>query len=191
MSFDGNALHEPDHLSVLHAMNDAVTPEAIQSMTRFAVSFGEMADILNHPDVPALLSAVSDHAVDLTGVVVRVADMERMGQIERVIQLLSLVSSALDAMTPDIIAGLVKTMAGAIEIGDAVLSSEIFAKMPIVLEELQHVLDHPPTTEKGTVRTVMNAMRDKDVRVGLDIALTLLRRLGQSVNTLKGGTNHE
>ena len=189
MDVKDETIGQRDYLSVLQALTDAVTPEGVQAIVKFVSSLGEMADAINNPDVLSLLKAVGEHAAQLTRIVSRVAIMEETGQIERVVQILSLVASAQDAMTPEIIAGLIRTVTVVGEIGDRVLQTGLIEKVPDVLDEVQQVLDQPPRASGGPVRRVMTAMRDKDTRAGLEVVLELLRRFGESLDTKVQGGN--
>lgn len=112
----------------------------------------------------------------------RVALLEQSGQFERVIQVLSFLTAALDAMTPEIIAGLVKTISNIGLLGDQVMQIGLLEKMPDALTQVSDVLDHPPTVTGGPIRRVMSALKDPETRVGLEVALELLKRLGKSVS---------
>ncbi len=171
-------------LGVFSAFNDAVTSETMQGMVRFTAGLGEIADRVNRPEMLTLIDAVANAGDDLTRLVERVVRMEHSGMLDRVEQILLLVNAALDVLTPEIIAGLAQTAARFMELADTFLQSGVTRGLPDALVEWDLVLKNlkdPPEPKAGTIRQLMGALRDPDVRVGIAVGLQVVRQFGAGV----------
>lgn len=125
---------------------------------------------------------VSDRKEKLEFALDRIAKWEADGTLENIDTLVHLFNAVLNAMTPEIVDGLVGTAVEVVELGDQFLQSKLYKTAPELLAVTETILTEPPKHKPG-VWQLMKTFREPEVQNGLNVMLELLRGLGKVVKT--------
>ena len=116
--------------------------------------------------------------VDLGPALERLARWEREGTLDHLERALKALTVVIDMLTPEIVEGAVRQLAGALELADRVAHSEV---LPVVdvLNDVQTLLREPVQVHRHELRHLWHELHDRDALSGLELALGLLKLAGQ------------
>lgn len=167
-------------LALYTALRESLTADTLREIIRLGGSLAEMADRLNRPESAQVIHGLAEHGEVLAALLQRAVRLEESGLLQRAEEMLVLLSALLDAVTPEIIAGLIRAGTRVMETADEMWQSSSVQRMPQMVRLLDSMMQDPPQrAAKGAFRYWMQTMRDPDIQDGLELFLALLRRIGR------------
>lgn len=126
--------------------------------------------------------AMTEENVQLQHALERIAMWEEDGTLEKVDRVLHLLKAALDSFTPEIVEGLVGTIANLAELGDQLMNSKVMDIVPGLLSTADTIVENPPKEQRGVTK-LMKRLRDPEVQDGLQVIMEFVKAIGQGVKT--------
>ena len=171
-----NAGQVNDLLDASAVATAAIDDGMIQRLAEDGSNLGAAADEAATPELATLGESVGENADSLAAGVETIVDLQESGTLENLAEFADIVALLSAAMDDEMVTSLASTGSRLGELADTASDDEVAAGLESTLQAVGDATSGEP--EPVGLRTLLNALRDPEVRAGLDVALALLRALG-------------
>ncbi|WP_135667779.1 DUF1641 domain-containing protein [Halorhabdus rudnickae] len=169
-----------DLLDAADVATSAMDDEMIQSLAGTGTNLGLAANEIATDETVQLGEAVGQNADDLADGVEKVAELQRTGTLDDLLDLAELASLASAAMDDEMVMSLASTGTRLGEVADTAADDDIARGLEDALAALGEATSEEPE-EVGAIG-LLKATRDPDVKAGLGVVIALARALGQQTH---------
>jgi len=173
-----------DLLDAADIATSAMDDEMVQSLAGTGSNLAMAADGMATDETVELGEAVGQNADDLAEGVDKVAELQRTGTLDDLLDLAELASLASAAMDDEMVMSLASTGTRLGEVADTAADDDVARGLEDVLAALGEATGEEPD-QVGAVGLV-KAVRDPDVQAGLGLVIALTRALGRQTRERSG-----
>jgi len=166
-----------DLLDAADVATSAMDDEMVQSLAGTGTNLAMAADGMATDETVELGEAVGENADDLAEGVETVAQLQRTGTLDDLLELAELASLASAAMDDEMVMSLASTGTRLGEVADTAADDDVARGLEDVLAALGEASSDEP--ERVGAIGLVKAVRDPDVQAGLGVVIALARALGQ------------
>lgn len=166
-----------DLLDSADVATSAMDDEMVQSLAGTGTNLGLAANEIATDETVQLGEAVGQNADDLADGVEKIAELQRTGTLDDLLELAELASLASAAMDDEMVMSLASTGTRLGEVADTAADDDVARGLEDVLAALGEASSEEP--EEVGMLGLLKAMRDPDVQAGLGVVIALARALGQ------------
>jgi len=166
-----------DLLDATQVATSAMDDEMVQSMAGTGANLAMAADGMATEETVKLGEAVGENATDLAEGVETIAELQRTGTLDDLLEMAELASLLSAAMDDEMVMSLASTGTRIGELADTAAEDDVARGLDNVLTALGEASSEEPK-EVGTLG-LLKATRDPDVKAGLGVVIALARALGQ------------
>lgn len=166
-----------DLLDATQVATSAMDDEMVQSMAGTGANLAMAADGMATEETVKLGEAVGENATDLAEGVETIAELQRTGTLDDVLEMAELASLLSAAMDDEMVMSLASTATSVGELADTAAEEDVSRGLDNVLSALGEASSEE--TEEIGVFGLLKATRDPDVKAGLGVIIALARALGQ------------
>ncbi|MFB6128216.1 MAG: DUF1641 domain-containing protein [Halorhabdus sp.] len=166
-----------DLLDAADVATSAMDDEMVQSLAGTGTNLAMAADGMATDETVELGEAVGQNADDLAEGVKKIAELQRTGTLDDLLELAELASLASAAMDDEMVMSLASTGTRLGEVADTAADDDVARGLEDVLSALGDATSEEPD-EIGAIGLI-KATRDPDVKAGLGVIIALARALGQ------------
>jgi len=166
-----------DLLDAADVATSAMDDEMVQTLAGTGTNLAMAADGMATDETVQLGEAVGKNADDLAEGVETVAQLQRTGTLDDLLELAELASLASAAMDDEMVMSLASTGARLGEVADTAADDDVARGLEDVLAALGEASSDEP--ERVGAIGLVKAVRDPDVQAGLGVVISLARALGQ------------
>ncbi|WP_158855214.1 DUF1641 domain-containing protein [Halorhabdus sp. CUG00001] len=166
-----------DLLDGADVATSAMDDEMVQSLAGTGTNLGLAANEIATDETVQLGEAVGQNADDLADGVEKIAELQRTGTLDDLLELAELASLASAAMDDEMVMSLASTGTRLGEVADTAADDDVARGLEEVLAALGEATSKDPE-QIGTIG-LLKATRDPDVQAGLGLVIALARALGQ------------
>ena len=166
-----------DLLDATAVATSAMDDEMVQSLSGTGTNLAMAADGMATEETVHLGETVGENADELAAGVEKIAELQRTGTLDDLLEMTELVSLLRGAADDEMIMSLASTGTRVGELADTATDEDVARGLDDVLTALGEASSEEPD-ELG-VFGLMKATRDPDVKAGLGVIIALARALGQ------------
>lgn len=157
----------------------AMDDEMVTSLAGTGTNLAMAADGMATEETVELGSAVGHNATDLAAGVESIAELQRTGTLDDLVELAEIVSLATGALDDEMVMSLTSTGARLGELADTAADDDVASGLENVLTALGEATSEEP--DKIGMVGLLKALRDPDVQAGLGVVIALSSALGQAM----------
>jgi len=167
-------------LDVASLVTAAADDEMVQSVTETGTNLGMAADGMATEEFVQLGDAVGENADDLAEGLEALAQLQRTGTLDDLLELAQIASLLTAAMDDEMVMSLSNLGSQLGGVADTAAEEDVSRG----LEEVLHAVGDATSEEVEPVGAIglAKAIRDPEVKAGLGVALSLLKALGHNVD---------
>lgn len=166
-----------DLLDATAVATSAMDDEMVQSLSGTGTNLAMAADGMATEETVRLGETVGENADELAEGVEKVAELQRTGTLDDLLEMTELVSLLRGAADDEMIMSLASTGTRVGELADTATDEDVARGLDDVLTALGEASSEEP--EELGVFGLMKATRDRDVKAGLGVIIALARALGK------------
>ncbi|WP_248299487.1 DUF1641 domain-containing protein [Halorhabdus amylolytica] len=166
-----------DLLDAADVATSAMDDEMVQSLAGTGTNLAMAADGMATDETVELGEAVGENADDLAEGVEKVAELQRTGTLDDLLEVAEIASLASAAMDDEMVMSLASTGSRLGEVADTAADDDVARGLEDVLAALGEATSEDP--EQIGAIGLLKATRDPDVQAGLGLVIAIARALGQ------------
>ncbi|MEF8857253.1 MAG: DUF1641 domain-containing protein [Haloplanus sp.] len=161
---------------------EAADDEMVSSVAENAATLGESADGLAEDGTPRLAAAVGDRGDELADAVETVADLQRDGVLDQLVELGDIVALATEAADDEMVSSVAGTAGSLGELADEAADPETVRGARTLLRALGDAGDPDATYREVGPLGLVRALRDPEVKRGMAFLIAVARGIGREVD---------
>lgn len=166
-------------LDATDVATSAMDDEMVTSLAGTGTNLAMAADGMATEETVELGSAVGHNATDLAAGVESIAELQRTGTLDDLVELAEIVSLATGALDDEMVMSLTSTGTRLGELADTAADDDIASGLENVMTALGEATSEEP--DKIGMVGLLKALRDPDVQAGLGVVIALSSALGQAM----------
>lgn len=175
-----------DLLDATAVATSAMDDEMVTSLAGTGTELAMVADGMATEESVRLGEAVGQNAAELADGVESVAELQRTGTLDDLLELAEIASLATAAMDDEMVQSLASTGTRLGELADTAADEDVASGLENALIAVGEATSEEP--ERIGVVGLFKALRDPDVQAGLGVVIALSGALGRAMTDGEGGT---
>lgn len=170
-----------DAANTISLLADAMDDEMVMSLTGMGTTLAEAGDGMATEGTVRMAESVGENADDLDAAIEKMAQLERDGTLDDLLEASNAISLAADAMDDEMIVSLM-SMAGDLGLAaDGAAQPDAIRTFQVMTDALDEAADFEDPERVGMVG-MLKKMRDPEVQQGMGLMLNLMKAFGHQIN---------